>query len=128
VISACAFTKHKEDIEEALTIARRVYNQMSQNNVFSNSFTYSLLLSTYNNLLPKEDKESRLFYAKPLFQQCCQAGFINDHVLNSLRQTITENQYVHLLGGSDQRTSQLPTSWTRNVTEKFDGKRSYGKK
>jgi hypothetical protein len=78
VLSACAFTRHEEDREEAFRIAFRLFNEMSSRKSFHpDNYTYTILLSVCEYLLPKEQVERRFLNAKKLFEQCCETGYVN---------------------------------------------------
>ena len=118
-MNACAFTKTEEDRMEALEIAFRVFDWLSsRSDMHPDAYTFTILLSVCSNLLPKEDEESRYTYAEALFRKCCDAGHVNHFVLRKLRQTVTENEYTHLLSDEGKRNpfnNNLPQEWIRNV-------------
>jgi len=119
VIHACTATKYEEDKNGALKIAFRVFKQMATSNgTCPNEYTYAILLSACNKLLPVEDKDTRFTIAKALFEKCCEAGFVNDYVLNKLRKTVaTTKRYVQLVGSFELRAINLPKYWTRNIND-----------
>lgn len=78
------------------------------------AYTYTIILSVCANLLAREDTPTRYAHAKAFFQSCCESGHVNDYVLRKLRQTVTEEEYVGLVE-SNNHTSGLPASWTRNA-------------
>jgi hypothetical protein len=121
VCNACAFTKVDEDRPEALQIAFRVFDWLSnQTNMDADSYTYTILLSVVANLLPREDRTSRFSHAKAFFQKCCESGYVNDYVLRKLRQTVSEQEYLALVEyrGASGSAANLPQSWTRKVGKK----------
>ena len=70
---------------ETLSIAFHMFKQInSSKDIFPNALTFTILLSACDRFLPKEDEESRFSVAKALFEKCCEAGFVNDYVLNKL--------------------------------------------
>jgi hypothetical protein len=121
VCNACAFTKMEEDRPEALQIAFRVFDWLShQPDMEPDAYTYTILLSVCANLLPREDTATRFSHAKAFFDKCSKAGYVNDYVLRKLRQTVTEQEYLTLVGprvmaGS---TANLPPSWTKKIRKK----------
>ena len=118
-MNACAFTKTEEDRAEALDIAFRVFDWLSsRSDMHPDAYTFTILLSVCSNLLPKEDEESRYTYAQTLFRKCCGAGHVNHFVLRKLKQTVTDEEYAHLVGDGGRRDpydENLPPEWTRNA-------------
>mmetsp|Transcript_12465 Transcript_12465/g.27448 ORF Transcript_12465/g.27448 Transcript_12465/m.27448 type:complete len:201 (-) Transcript_12465:301-903(-) len=117
VMNACAFTKIDEDRTEALAIAFRVFDWLcSRSDMQPDAYTYTILLSVCSNLLPKEDEAKRFLHAKFLFEKCCESGHVNDFVLRKLKQTVTENEYIKLVGTDSLSLDNLPREWSRNVS------------
>jgi len=116
-LQACAFTKVPEDKPEALEIAFRVFDWLcTQEDLNADAYTYTILLSVCANLLPKEDRATRYAHARAFFERCCEEGYVNDYVLRKLRQTVTEEDYLSLVGyRGDQSAAGMPPSWTRNT-------------
>ena len=118
-MNACAFTKTEDDRAEALEIAFRVFDWLSlRPDMHPDAYTFTILLSVCSNLLPKEDEESRYTYAQTLFGKCCEAGHLNQFVLRKLKQTVTEEEYIYLVGDGGRRdafSDSLPPEWTRNA-------------
>jgi PPR repeat family/PPR repeat len=127
VCNACAFSKDDEDREEALQIAFRVYDWLAnQSEMSPDSYTYTILLSVCSNLLPREDTSSRYAHARAFFENCCDAGYVNDYVLRKLRQTVTELEFLELTEQqSDASANSMPAHWTRNA--KFENQNFNGK-
>mmetsp|Transcript_14092 Transcript_14092/g.34145 ORF Transcript_14092/g.34145 Transcript_14092/m.34145 type:complete len:1145 (-) Transcript_14092:60-3494(-) len=114
VCNACAFTKIDEDRPEALRIAFRVFEWLSsQQDMFPDAYTYTIILSVCSNLLPKDDTATRYAHAKAFFEKCCKEGYVNDYVLRKLRQTVTEEEYLVLTKGHN--SGNIPQSWGRSV-------------
>lgn len=118
VLKACAFTRYDDERDEARAIAFRVFKELTtQKGMHPNGYTYTMLLSVCDNLLPKDDEERRFSLARIVFERCREAGFVNDYILTKLRTTITESRYIELLGSTEQIASRFPVQWTRNVPE-----------
>ncbi|KAG7351249.1 PPR: pentatricopeptide repeat domain containing protein [Nitzschia inconspicua] len=117
VCNACAFSKMDEDRPEALRIAFRVFDWLSnQPDMEPDAYTYTILLSVCSNLLPREDRATRFSHAKAFFEKCCQSGYVNDYVLRKLRQTVTEQEYMALVEyGAPGSSDDFPASWSRKV-------------
>ena len=116
VLKACAFTRHEDERDEARALAFRVFKELTtQKGMHPNGYTYTMLLSVCDNLLPKDDEERRFSLAKVVFERCREAGFVNDHILMKLKTTITESRYIELLGSAELNASRFPVQWTRNV-------------
>jgi hypothetical protein len=82
----------------------------------ADAYTYTILLSVCANLLPKDDRATRYAHARAFFERCCEEGYVNDYVLRKLRQTVTEEDYLSLVGyRGDQSAVGMPPSWTRNA-------------
>mmetsp|Transcript_26076 Transcript_26076/g.38518 ORF Transcript_26076/g.38518 Transcript_26076/m.38518 type:complete len:113 (+) Transcript_26076:1-339(+) len=91
------------------------------------AYTFTILLSVCSNLLPKEDRELRFAHAKSLFDKCCAAGYVNDYVLRKLRLTVTEDEYLSLVGyRGEALASNMPPSWVRNARFNQKGKQGRG--
>lgn len=114
---ACAFSKHDEDREEALQIAFRVFDWLSnQAELNSDSYTFTILLSVCANLLPREDTATRYAHGRAFFETCRESGYVNDYVLRKLRQTVTEDEFLNLIEyRTDVSAAGMPQSWTRNA-------------
>ena len=127
VCNACAFTKFEEDRPEALQIAFRVFDWLDhQTDMEPDAYTYTILLSVCANLLPREDVDSRYANAKAFFDKCAKAGYVNDYVLRKLRQTVTEQEYLNLVGPrvATGSIANLPPSWTKKIRKKENTRRS----
>jgi hypothetical protein len=117
VVQACAFSKNEEDRAEALQIAFRVYDWLSNHpELEPDSYTYTILLSVCANLLPRDDSATRFAHARAFFDSCREAGYVNDYVLRKLRQTVTDDEYLLLVEyRMDPSASGMPRAWTRNA-------------
>jgi len=117
VCNACAFSKNEEDRAEALQIAFRVYDWLSnQSDMKPDSYTYTILLSVCANLLPREDGPTRFAHARAFFESCRDSGYVNDYVLRKLRQTVSDDEYLMLVDyRTDPSAASMPHSWTRNA-------------
>jgi pentatricopeptide repeat protein len=116
-LQACAFSKKDEDRLEALQIAFRVFDWLSnQTDMEPDSYTYTILLSVCANLIPREDAMTRFAHARAFFDSCRDAGYVNDYVLRKLRQTVTDDEYLGLVEYRMEPTAaSMPHSWTRNI-------------
>ena len=128
VCNACAFTKIESDRVEALQIAFRVFEWVrTQTDLNADSYTYTILLSVCANLLPKEDRSNRYAHARAFFENCREAGYVNDYVLRKLRQTVTDEEFFNLVDyHGDGSASCMPSSWTRNARVNKDVRGSTG--
>lgn len=89
----------------------------SQKDIKPDAYTFTIMLSVCANLVPKEDAALRFDHAKMLFQKCCESGHVNDHVLWKLKLTVSENEYIKLVGfGVETKAADLPPSWSRLVS------------
>jgi hypothetical protein len=118
VMNACAFTKHDEDRDEALSMAFRTFEWLdNQRDIKPDAYTFTIMLSVCANLIPKEESMTRYQYAEMLFHKCCDSGHVNDHVLWKLKLTISENEYYNLVGfGVETKAVDLPPAWSRVVS------------
>lgn len=130
VCNACAFTKVPDDKPEALEIAFRVFDWLcQQQDLHADAYTYTILLSVCANLLPKDDRATRFAHARAFFERCCEEGCVNDYVLRKLRQTVTEEDYLSLVGyRGDQSAAGMPPSWTRNTRVQHNSNKAGGRK
>lgn len=67
------------------------------------SLLSSTLTSISKLLSPSKTKEEKLV---ELFQECCQKGLVNYHILMTFRRNVSEDRFVKICG-----RGQLPSSW-----------------
>lgn len=80
------------------------------------------MLSVCANLIGKENASLKFEHARMLFQNCCDSGHVNDHVLWKLKLTVSENEYVQLVGyGVETKAVDLPAAWSRALKGKSAG-------
>lgn len=117
VMNACAFTKNDSNKTEALDIAFRVFDWISnQTDIHPDAYTFTIMLSVCSNLLPRHDRATRFGHASSLFQKCCQSGYVNSYVLSKLKQTITNEEFLSMMNYKRNASiSNLPKSWTKSV-------------
>ena len=117
VCNACAFSKHDDDRVQALQIAFRVFEWLSnQDDMKPDSYTFTILLSVCANLIPRHDGLTRFAHARAFFQRCRDTGYVNDYVLRKLRQTVTEDEFQSLIEyRTDSSASAMPASWCRHA-------------
>ena len=48
-----------------------------------------------------------------------EAGFVDDNLLGALKNVATKEQYIHLVGCGEQRSSNLPSKWTRMIPKRL---------
>ncbi|KAL7489538.1 hypothetical protein ACHAW6_015211 [Cyclotella cf. meneghiniana] len=123
VMNACAFTKHEADRAEALDMAFRTFEWLdSQKDIKPDAYTFTIMLSVCANLIGKEDANLKFEHARNLFHNCCDSGHVNDHVLWKLKLTVSENEYVQLVGyGVETKAVDLPPAWSRALKGKSAG-------
>jgi len=69
-------------------------------------------LNVCRNLLRRKDVEHSFIVAKSLLEEFRAAGYVNDYVLNTLRQTASEEHYLRSVGSSEKGSNHLPRHWT----------------
>jgi hypothetical protein len=78
-----------------------------------------LVLNVFRNRPSKTDPKHRLILSKSLFKECREAGFVDDNLLGALKNVATKEQYIHLVGSGEQRSSNLPSKWTRMIPKRL---------
>ena len=120
ILAACAHTKSTE-IEtknETVKIALLVLNELDQvTNGCLNAFAFRNIFQVITNQI--ENKSDRAMHAQVVFQRCCEAGFVSDWIVETLRRDVP-SLYFQLPKNSENKLI-IPKSWSRNV-EQFDMK------
>merc|ERR1712176_1740770 len=113
-----------EEKRYAFEIAERVMDNLDRSNYGKpNHITYSTYFNACYRLLSEED--ARFSAIQRRFKRCCSDGMVNDLVLQKVKNALTEEQFLELLGesvstdGSIIFMDKLPMSdWGRNVKER----------
>ena len=126
VINACAFSKHPDDRKDAFEIAFRVFKETTLKDLRPDAVTCKSLLNGCHYCLPKTDEKRRFIVSKFLFKECCEAGFVDGYLLGALKNVVTKEQYIHLVGSGEQSSSHLPSNWTRMIPQRLKGKNLVG--
>jgi hypothetical protein len=94
----------------------------SQKDIKPDAYTFTIMLSVCANLIGKENAPLKFEHARMLFQNCCESGHVNDHVLWKLKLTVSEGEYVQLVGyGVETKAVDLPAAWSRALKGKSAG-------
>jgi hypothetical protein len=123
ILTACATIKSNEKLvqDETVKIALMALNELDKVTDGSLSdFAFRLVFQVITNHI--DDKAERLLHARVILQRCCEAGFVNEWIIDTLKKHVP-SLYYQLPKGSDQ-TLNLPQSWSRNVRHR-DGKRPH---
>lgn len=95
VLNACASST--ADQVAAFQIAMETFQMLKQSkHVEPNDYTYGTLLKACATLLPIGEERSTL--TAQIFSECERSGCLSDPVLRMLRSSLTEDEYVHIVG------------------------------
>jgi hypothetical protein len=128
VLNACAFTPKAASAADKLTaftiavdcfkkaIAHQEQSEPHQRWTKSHpSSIYGQFLAACHALLPATNPK-RDALVEAAFGQCCQAGHVNDYVLEQLQLAASDALVLRLLGGFVEDGVTLPAAWSANVT------------
>ena len=123
VIECCATEPGSmKNRKKAFSMALATFEQLKLYDE-PNHVTFGAMLKACSNLLPSTSPR-RLKLVDLIFQQCCQAGCVNNSVLYHLRATTTPNIYKDLLQGHSKHS--LPGKWTFNLLNRSTRSRQLG--
>lgn len=128
VINACAYcVGDASKRAEALDIALRTFYKLcAMEDEHANNITYGTVFKAVQNLMSASDEREEL--SRDLFDQCCDAGYVDYFVLSQVRYA-SPRLYRELvegpcgLGGPglkyglDAVLKNIPTDWAANVVE-----------
>ena len=116
----CATTPSIRRMEEGLLIlleALAAVDKFKDCGVDANQWTYIHLLNAAKDLLPLGLQRQRI--VEKVFTLACEGGMVDDHVLSTLLQATTSDQYSRLVIAAsetvDGSTKVIPEDWSRNV-------------
>ena len=127
VINACGFSNGGADAgREAFDIAVAIFDQIIAGPVQPTALSFGWFIQACGRIqgIPDQRKEAQIAKA---FLRCCEAGLVNDFILNRLKGAASEELYRRLLQpaietsqkfeGQQNRVSepQLPFDWKRNA-------------
>lgn len=130
VLNACAFSASAPDPDErkhALSTAVSTFNDCRTAGFAKpDSVTYGTMLKCVANLVPVGDMKDRM--AAQLFGKCRDDGLVSRMVLAEVQRAVSAEAATDLLQSSKAHleVSDLPSEWTRNVTEKKARRHSPG--
>lgn len=110
------------DMKNALQIAASAFNALDSAGLTADSVTYVGMIRAILNLV--NDSEGKIGALTALFRQCCEGGFLNQHMLNILTQETSEDEFQSITGipwsqGFDAPHIQcLPFEWRKNSTQR----------
>jgi hypothetical protein len=120
VLNACVHMI-ADDPRDRLAAFQIAADTFQKHQDHADSSLYGQLLEATANLMVKRDAT-----AESIFTQCCQAGLVNDYVLEQLERAASGKLLLQLLGGFLEDGVQLPADWSRNViVRKQDEDREY---
>ena len=96
VLNACASST--ADRVGAFHVAMETFQMLKQStHVKPNQYTYGTLLKACATLLPIGEERSAL--TAQIFTECERNGCLSDPVLRMLRSSLSEEEFVHVVGG-----------------------------
>jgi hypothetical protein len=135
VIACCAAEPSQTEKPNAFKVALDTFQTLQSSEVEGrgnsgsgpNHVTYGAMLKAIAKLLPASSP-LRHSWARRIFQDCVDRGYVGDMVLSRLREAACPDVYKELMQGHKRR--ELPASWTRNVVEmnKYRKKKSRGQR
>eukprot|EP00978_Attheya_sp_CCMP212_P010077 scaffold24204_cov57-Attheya_sp.AAC.2 len=130
VMNCCTNTMEPEDKKEAFQLAARCFQELKQQQQ-ADTFTYTYFLRAIRVLLPHDSDvaQQKQGLLTSTFAQCCQAGLVNEFVLNRFLQASTpatrqtaffqQAQEAQITKNFQEWTvKELPTKWTKNVPKR----------
>jgi hypothetical protein len=131
VMNCCTNTMEPEDKKEAFQLAARCFQELKQQHQ-ADTFTYTYFLRAIRVLLPHESEvaqRQKQGLLTSTFAQCCQAGLVNEFVLNRFLQASTpatrQTAFFHQAQEGqitknflEWTVKELPTEWTKNVPKR----------
>ena len=123
VLNACAYTFIKDDKEEALAIAKEIFQEIKTKPWLNrNHIIYASFFKVIAKCIPRRD-ERREALVRPIFRECCLSGQVSSLVLENLRSAVPIEVYNDLLGEEHNDSlcisvDDLPKSWTCNAAKK----------
>ena len=118
VINACASPALESEKEECFQIAKRAFQELEQNQHqygFPNFLTYAAFLRVCATTLELGAKRDEI--VRSIFVACCEAGQVDDVVLEKLKIAAGKDMYQELVGDyrESNKSWKLPRSWTRRL-------------
>jgi pentatricopeptide repeat protein len=116
LLMACAYTKGKtEDKFEAFQIVRGALQELqSSPDLTIDSGCTGMCLKALSNLLPPGPKRDMV--VETVFQNCCDAGLVNDFVVDQFGAAASSSLQLKMLGGFSEDEPSIPKKWKRNVS------------
>jgi len=108
------------DMRNALQIAASAFNALEAAGLTADSVTYVGMIRAILNLM--NGSEGKIEALTVLFRQCCEGGFLNQHMIDILTEETSEDEFQSITGmswsqGSDALQIQsLPFEWSKNST------------
>ena len=125
VIASCAMEPGTvTERTKAFHVALAAFQQLSRYDRKSH-VTYGTMLKACARLLPDNDY-LRHKWTKKIFRQSVKDGLVSDMVISRMRSAVSSPIYRDLMEGN--KKNKLPPSWTENVVEKKEFKKSFVKK
>jgi hypothetical protein len=126
VLSTCAAEpSDKTEKAKAFKVAVSTFQHLKRNQEeygSPNHVTYGTMLKCVAHLLPLGSPE-RQNWTKRLFQECASEGLVGGMVLSRMREAAgSAEEYKELMEGHTK--GNLPRSWTKNVHEKNEFRRT----
>ncbi len=110
-LNSCAFsdTKNEEQNTEIVRLALETIADMEKYYGEITEYAFRQIFHILGRFVA--DKADRLDLTATLFQKCCQAGYVSEHVMRIIKSRIPDF-YSKLPG---DKIARLPSQWTRRV-------------
>jgi len=118
LIKTCAneTTESDERKRNALQIAASAFNSLPSVGLNADSITYTGMMHVLLNLM--NDSPEKVNAISGIFRQCCDEGYLNQHILNVLTSATSEDDLITVTGVSSKEEAytlgRLPPDWSRN--------------
>jgi len=119
-IKTCASaTGSEERKKSALQVAFSAYNSLPSAGLRAESITYISMFHAMINLM--EDSPEKVTAIANIFQQCCDDGCLNQHMINILAGAMSAGDFLSITGvSSNKNTAQmknLPAKWSQRSSD-----------
>lgn len=102
-------TGSEERKRKALQIAASAFNSLSSVGLRADSITYTSMIHAMVNLM--EDSPEKTKAVAGIFQQCCDEGCLNQHILDTLAAKTPQDDFLSITGEKTSQISSFPAKW-----------------
>jgi len=111
----------------ALQIAASAFNSLPSVGLRADSVTYTGMMHVLLNLM--DNSTEKMSAIGRIFRQCCNEGYLNQHILNILAAAISEDDMMAITGVSSieeaSTLNHLPPEWNQKSSRDATAKQQY---